>query len=265
MCNCITFRTNVYVWLMKAGMTMHEMLVYCAICDFIRNKQVARLTHRQIAELLGSEDKSESPNISRRTIKGLVKKGFIEVIYQGHEGSANHYALLKTPYDIFLQIDKEDPDYFSDAQRTAHIHELKLNNVGYGKPAEAEQQSTPEAETTMTVDAHNWENREKDIKKQARQLWDSKYKTKAEQHKSVALHWLRDELRGQEATACKDVRPDKYWNIHKQDFEIILWMIKQGLDVVVGQAPWRNVESALTEDGHVTLKLVEDIEEVAYA
>ena len=146
---------------------MHEMLVYCAICDFIRNKQVARLTHRQIAELLGSEDKSESPNISRRTIQGLVKKGFIEVIYQGHEGSANHYALLKTPYDIFLQIDKEYPDYFSDAQRTAHVQELKLNNVGYGKPAEAEQQPTPEAETTMTVDAHNWENREEDIRKQA--------------------------------------------------------------------------------------------------
>lgn len=265
MCDCITFRSNVYPWLMKAGMTTNEMLVYCMICDYIRNGQIARPTHRQIAELLGSTDKSESPNFSRRIIKGLVKKGFIEVIYQGHEGSANHYALLKTPYDIFLQIDKENPDYFSDAQRTFHVQELKLNGMEYGKPAENKEQPTPEVETTMTVDAHNWENREEDIKKQARQLWDSKYKTKAEQHKSVTLQWLRDELRGQEATDCKDVRPDKYWNIHKQDFEIIMWMIKKGLDVVIGQAPWRNVESALTEDGQNILKLVEDNEEVAYA
>ena len=94
-------------------------------------------------------------------------------------------------------------------------------------------------------------------------MWESKYKTKAEQHKSVALHLLRDEIRGQEATDCKDVRPDKYWNIHKQDFNIIMWMIKKGLDVVTGKAPWRNVENAITEDGHVTLKLVEDNEEVA--
>lgn len=265
MCDCITFRTNAYLWLMKAGMTANEMLVYCMVCDYVRNNQIPRFTYKQIAELLGSEDKSEAPYIARKAVKSLVEKGFIEIHYHGGKGSANHYALLKTPYDIFLQIDKENPDYFSDAQRTAHVQELKLNNVGYGKPAEAEQQPTPEAETTMTVDAHNWENRDEEIKKQARQLWGSKYKTKAEQHKSVTLQGLRDELRGQEATDCKDVRPDKYWNIHKQDFKIILWMIKQGLDVVIGKAPWRNVESALTEDGQNTLKLVEDIEEVAYA
>ena len=133
------------------------------------------------------------------------------------------------------------------------------------KPAENKQQPTPEAETTMTVDAHNWENRDEEIEKQARQLWESKYKTKAEQHKSVPLYWLRDELRGQEATACKDVRPDKYWSIHKKDFEIITWMIKKGLDVVIGKEPWRNVENT-KEDGKTILKFVENVEEeVPYA
>lgn len=279
MCDCITFRTNAYLWLMKAGMTANEMLVYCMVCDYVRNNQIPRFTYKQIAELLGSEDKSEAPYIARKAVKSLVEKGFIEIHYHGGKGSANHYALLKTPYDIFLQIDKENPDYFSDAQRTVHVQELKLNGMGYGKPAENKEQPTPvppegvasshlaepakEVETTITVDAHNWENRDEDIKRQARQLWESKYKTKAEQHKSVALHLLRDEIRGQEAIDCKDVRPDKYWNIHKQDFEIITWMIKKGLDVVIGKAPWRNVENAITEDGKVILKLVEDNEEVA--
>ena len=262
MAKCIATHTMSYTWLLQTGMTLHEMIVYCLINDFSYGCKDIYLTHRQIADALGSEDKSGSPNFSRRIIKGLVKKGFIEICYQGHEGSANHYRLLKTPYDLFHEIAEKDPEYFSEAQIKSLEKDLSRAKPAE-KPAENREQPTPEVETTVTVDAHNWENRDEDIKKQARQLWESKYKTKAEQHKSVALHLLRDEIRGQEATDCKDVRPDKYWNIHKQDFNIIMWMIKKGLDVVIGQAPWRNVENAITEDGKVILKLVEDNEEVA--
>lgn len=260
MAKCIATHTMGYTWLLKTGMTANEMLVYCLINDFEYGCKVVYLTYKQIAEYLGSDDKAKAPYIARKAVNGLVEKGFIEIHYHGGRGSANHYRLLKTPYELFHEVAEKDPEYFSEAQMESLEKDLSRD-----KPAEAEQQPTPEAETTTTVDAHNWENREKDIQKQARQLWDSKYKTKAEQHKSVTLQWLRDELRGQEATDCKDVRPDKYWSIHKQDFEIILWMVKQGLDVVIGKAPWRNVESALTEDGQNTLKFVENVEEAIYA
>lgn len=230
MCDCITFRTNVYLWLMKAGMTANEMLVYCMVCDYVRNNQIPRFTYKQIAELLGSEDKAEAPYIARKAVKGLVEKGFIEIHYHGGKGSANHYALLKTPYDIFLQIDKENPNYFSDAQRTVHIQELKLNGMGYGKPAENREQPTPEVETVTTVDAHNWENRDEEIRKQARQLWDNRYKECV--GKAVfKLSQVRDALRGQEADDCRDKRPDKYWNMGKTDLECINWMIRSGLRV----------------------------------
>ncbi|MCT6149943.1 helix-turn-helix domain-containing protein [Escherichia coli] len=262
MAKCIATHTMDYSWLLRMGMTANEMLVYCLINDFEYGCKVVYLTYKQIAEYLGSDDKSEAPYIARKAVKGLVEKGFIEIHYHGGRGSANHYRLLKTPYSLFHEMMEKDPEYFSEAQIKSLEKDLSRAKPAE-KPAENREQPTPEVETTVTVDAHNWENRDEDIKKQARQLWESKYKTKAEQHKSVALHLLRDEIRGQEATDCKDVRPDKYWNIHKQDFNIIMWMIKKGLDVVIGKAPWRNVENAITEDGKVILKLVEDNEEVA--
>lgn len=117
MAKCIAFSTNYYPWLMKAGMTLNEVWVYCLINDLSSGgcKDIC-LTHRQIADALGSEDKSEAPYIARKAVKGLVEKGFIEIHYHGGKGSANHYRLLKTPYDLFHEIAEKDPEYFSEAQ-----------------------------------------------------------------------------------------------------------------------------------------------------
>lgn len=291
----LTYAYVVYPWLMlidkidgkDARLSDNEARILCFFHSFYRNNLPIHPTKTQIAEALffRVESGKTQPSTIRRGLKGLQDKGYICVTEKGNsKGSANCYEFCpgRTLWDLFQIVDKENPGALSDGQRqiakadlspvTSQApgsrdnvtgKEVKCSTQEPVKPATKKAEKKQAKASVPTVDAHNWENREEDIKKQAKQLWESKYKTKAEQHKSVTLHLLRDEIRGQEATDCKDVRPDKYWNIHKQDFEIITWMIKKGLDVVIGQAPWRNVESALSENGKVILKLAEDNEEVA--
>lgn len=287
----LTYAYVVYPWLMlidkidgkDARLSDNEARILCFFHSFYRNNLPIHPTKTQIAEALffRVESGKTQPSTVRRALKGLQDKGYICVTEKGNsKGNANCYKFCpgRTLWDLFQIVDKENPGALSEGQK--QIAKADLSPVASQasgprgtvtgkevkesmKPATKKVEKKQAKASVPTVDANNWENREEDIKKQARQLWESKYKTKAEQHKSVALHLLRDEIRGQEATDCKDVRPDKYWNIHKQDFNIIMWMIKKGLDVVIGKAPWRNVENAITEDGKVILKLVEDNEEVA--
>lgn len=234
---CIATHTMTYRWLSKVGMTPNEIDVYCLLNDFEYGCKVVYLTYKQIADYLGSEDKAKAPNAARRVINSLAEKGFIEINYHGGRGSANHYRLLKTPYDLFHEIVEKNPEYFSEAQ----IESLE-KDLSRAKPAERpvenkEQPATKKVEkkqakaSVPTVDAHNWENRDEEIRKQARQLWDNRYK-KCVGRTVFQLSQVRDALRGKEADDCRDKRPDKYWNMGKTDLECINWMIRSGLRVV---------------------------------
>lgn len=262
MAKCITFRTNVYMWLMKAGMTMHEVLVYCTICDYIRNNQAPRFTYKQIAEMLGSEDKAKSPNAARRVIKSLAEKGFIEINYHGGMGSANHYRLLKTPFELFQMIDESDPDFFSDAQREQYIEELKLNCNCTSKHPEksvTKKVEKKQAKSTVpTVDANNWENREEDLRAKANYLWKTKYKDMVGKRVSIAA--LRDELRGSEAD-CKQTRPDKYWTLGKFDFNFIQTLKEKGVNVVANGYDVFKGEPFIQGDSFENLKVTHYIDD----
>ncbi|HGX8664191.1 TPA: hypothetical protein ACJIMT_004918 [Escherichia coli] len=128
---CIDFRINIYPWLMKPeiGMTRNEMMVYCVICDFIRNGLPAHPTYAQLADVLGSEDNTSScPWISRNAVDGLVKKGFIARPVRGNShGRANEYELIRTPRELFDIVDRNRPGYFSDSMREEYAKELNLN------------------------------------------------------------------------------------------------------------------------------------------
>lgn len=128
---CIDFRINIYPWLMKPeiGMTRNEMMVYCVICDFIRNGLPAHPTYAQLADVLGSEDSTSScPWISRNAVDGLVKKGFIARPVRGNShGRANEYELIRTPRELFDIVDRNRPGYFSDSMREEYAKELNLN------------------------------------------------------------------------------------------------------------------------------------------
>lgn len=287
----LTYAYVVYPWVMEidkidgkdARLSDNEARILCFFHSFYRNNLAIHPTRKQIAKAILLGEKGEKT--VQRAIKSLQNKGYIRVPEKGNsKGKANCYEFCpgRTLWDLFQIVDKENPGALSDGQRqraktdlspdTSQApgsrdnvtgKEVKCSTQEPVKPATKKAEKKQAKASVPTVDAHNWENREEDIRKQAKQLWESVYKTKAEQHKTVTLNGLRDKLRGQEATDCKDVRPDKYWTIHKQDFEIITWMIKKGLDVVIGRAPWRNVKNAITEDGKVILKLVEDNKEVA--
>ena len=128
---CIDFRINTYPWLMKPeiGMTRNEMMVYCVICDFVRNGLPAHPTYAQLADVLGSEDSTSScPWISRNAVDGLVKKGFIARPVRGNShGRANEYELIRTPRELFDIVDRNRPGYFSDSMREEYAKELNLN------------------------------------------------------------------------------------------------------------------------------------------
>lgn len=180
---CIDFRINTYPWLQKPeiGMTHNEMMVYCVICDFIRNGLPAHPTYAQLADVLGSEDSTSScPWISRNAVDGLVKKGFIARPVRGNShGRANEYELIRTPRELFDIVDRNRPGYFSDSMREEYAKELNLNieishqdrpvnNIPTlpAKPAEQEtdfdfddefglsdKQPTPEIETVTVITA----------------------------------------------------------------------------------------------------------------
>ena len=155
---CIDFRINYYSWLTKPeiGMTHNEAMVYCVICDFVRNGLPAHPTYAQLADVLGSEDKSHCPWVSRNAVEGLVKKGFIARPVRGNShGRANEYELIRTPRELFEIVDRKRPGYFSDRMREEYAKELDLNidnDIAYpmevdsytppAKPAKDKEQET---------------------------------------------------------------------------------------------------------------------------
>ena len=127
MAHCLTLYTKTPSWLKKVGMTRNEATVYCVIYDYIRNGLPAHPTYAELAEELWSDDTSPCPTVARNAVSGLIEKGFIAQPFRGNShGRANEYTLLVTLYELFQIVDRENPGYFSDAQRAAYEKDLNI-------------------------------------------------------------------------------------------------------------------------------------------
>lgn len=154
MARCLTLYTKTPSWLKKVGMTRNEATVYCVIYDYIRNGLPAHPTYAELAEELWSDDTSPCPTVARNAVSGLIEKGFIAQPFRGNShGRANEYTLLVTLYELFQIVDRENPGYFSDAQRAAYKEDLNIeishqdrptNNIPTlpAKPAKDKEQET---------------------------------------------------------------------------------------------------------------------------
>ena len=136
MAHCLTLYTKTPSWLKKVGMTRNEATVYCVIYDYIRNGLPAHPTYAELAEELWSDDTSPCPTVARNAVSGLIEKGFIAQPFRGNShGRANEYTLLVTLYELFQIVDRENPGYFSDAQRAAYEKDLNIEISHQDRPA----------------------------------------------------------------------------------------------------------------------------------
>lgn len=256
----LTYAYVVYPWLMlidkidgkDARLSENEARILCFFHSFYRNNLPIHPTKTQIAEalFLRVESGKTQPSTIRRALKGLQDKGYISVTEKGNsKGKANCYEFCPghTLWDLFQIVDKENPGALSEGQRQIAKADLSpvasqasgsRDNVTGKEVKEPMKPATKKVEkkqakaSVPTVDANNWENREEDIKKQTRHVWDNHYKKYLAKGVVYKLSQVRDALRGQEAEDCRNKRPDKYWNIAKIDLECINWMMRSGLKVV---------------------------------
>lgn len=137
MSRCLTLYTKTPSWLKKVGMTRNEATVYCVIYDYVRNGLPAHPTYAELAEELWSDDTSPCPTVARNAVSGLIEKGFIAQPFRGNShGRANEYTLLVTLYDLFQIVDRENPGYFSDAQRAAYKEDLNIEISYQDRPVD---------------------------------------------------------------------------------------------------------------------------------